>query len=143
MSFKSGKFKNLTYDQIINNGGETLNNLINSKHHAYKKFNEFYQQKKSIQEFIIKRKKNIVKKALKNFIHKKNFAKVEENKYDDDKKKEEIYINNDFMIDEDQNIIVSIDNKYVFGNQLYQRIYRLLQIPIINNSIYSNVEMLK
>ena len=28
MSFKSGKYKNLTYDQIINNGGETLNNLI-------------------------------------------------------------------------------------------------------------------
>ena len=71
MSFKSGKFKNLTYDQIINNGGETLNNLINSKHHAYKKFNEYYQQKKSIQEFTIKRKKNIVKRALKNFIDKK------------------------------------------------------------------------
>ena len=69
MSFKSGKFNNLTYDQIINNGGETLNNLINSKHVAYKKFNEYYQQKKSIQEFTIKRKKNIVKRALKNFIN--------------------------------------------------------------------------
>ena len=46
------------------------------------------------------------------------------------------------MIDEDQNIIVSIDNKYIMGNQLYQRIYRLLQIPIINNSIFSNVEMI-
>ena len=101
-------------------------------------------KKKSIQEFTIKRKKNIVKRALKNFIGKKRFTKVEENKYDDgyDKKKEEIYINNDFMIDEDQNIIVSIDNKYVFGDQLYQRIYRLLQIPIINNSIFSNVEMI-
>ena len=144
MSFKSGKYKNLTYDQIINNGGETLNNLINSKHHAYKKFNEYYQQKKSIQEFIIKRKKNIVKRALKNFINKKRFTKVEENKYDydDDEKKEEIYINNDFMLDEDQNIIVSIDNKYVFGNQLHQRIYRLLPIPIINNTIFSNVEMI-
>ena len=122
MSFKSGKYKNLTYDQIINNGGETLNNLINSKHHAYKKFNEYYQQKKSIQEFTIKRKKNIVRRALKNFINKKRFTKVEKNKYDDgyDEKKEEIYINNDFMIDEDQNIVVSIDNKYVFGDQLYQ-----------------------
>ena len=46
------------------------------------------------------------------------------------------------MLDEDQNIIVSIDNKYIMGNQLYQRVYRLLQIPIINNSIYSNVEMI-
>ena len=55
MSFKSGKYKNLTYDQIINDGGETLNNLINSRHVAYKKFNEYYQQKKSIQEFTIKR----------------------------------------------------------------------------------------
>ena len=143
MSFKSGKYKNLTYDQIINNGGETLNNLINSKHHAYKKFNEYYQQKKSIQEFTIKRKKNIVRRALKNFIDKKRFTKVEENKYDDnDEKKEEIYTNNDFMIDEDQNIIVSIDNKYIMGNQLYQRIYRLLQIPIVNNSIYSNFEII-
>ena len=46
------------------------------------------------------------------------------------------------MIDEDQNIIVSIDNKYIMGNQLYQRIYRLLQVPIVNNSLYSNVEMI-
>ena len=75
MSFKSGKYKNSTYDQIINDGGETLNNLINSKHVAYKKFNEYYQQKKSIQEFTIKRKKNIVKRALKNFINKKNLLK--------------------------------------------------------------------
>ena len=69
---------------------------------------------------------------------------MEENKYDDsyDEKKEEIYINNDFMIDEDQNIVVSIDNKYVFGNQLHQRIYRLLPIPIINNTIFSNVEII-
>ena len=59
MSFKSGKYKNLTYDQIINDGGETLNNLINSKHVAYKKFNEYYQQKKSINEFTIKRRKKI------------------------------------------------------------------------------------
>ena len=120
MSFKSGKYKNLTYDQIINNGGETLNNLINSKHHAYKKFIEYYQQKKSIQEFTIKRKKNIVRRALKNFIDKKRFTKVEENKYDydDDEKKEEIYINNDFMINQDQDIVVSIDNKYVFGQKL-------------------------
>ena len=116
MSFKSGKYKNLTYDQIINNGGETLNNLIKSKHVTYKKFNEYYQQKKSIQEFTIKRKKYIVKRALKNFIDKKRFTKVEENKYDDDEKKEEIYINNDFMLDEDQNIIISIDNKYIMGN---------------------------
>ena len=34
------------------------------------------------------------------------------------------------------------DNKYIMGNQLYQRIYRLLQVPIINNSIYSNVEII-
>ena len=53
MSFKSGKFKNLTYDQIINDGGETLNNLINSKHVAYKKFNEYYQQKKLFLFFVI------------------------------------------------------------------------------------------
>ena len=66
MSFKSGKYRDLTYDQIIEEGGERLNNLINSKHHAYKKFNEYYQQKKSMQEFTEKRKKNIVKKALKN-----------------------------------------------------------------------------
>ena len=46
------------------------------------------------------------------------------------------------MIDEDQNIIVSIDNKYIMGNQLYQRIYRLVPIPIINNTIFSNVEMI-
>ena len=54
---------------------------------------------------------------MKNFIDKKRFTKAEENKYDDedDEKKEEIYINNDFMIDEDQNIIVSIDNKYIFA----------------------------
>ena len=77
MSFKSGKYKNLTYDQIINNGGETLNNLINSKHVAYKKFNEYYQQKKLINEFTIKRKKNIVRRALKNFIDKKRFTKLE------------------------------------------------------------------
>ena len=68
MSFKSEKYKNLTCDQIINDGGETLNNLINSKHPAYKKFNEYYHQKK---------------------------------------------------------LIHSIDNKYIFGYQLYQRIYRL------------------
>ena len=67
MSFNSGKFKNLTYDQIINNGGETLNNLINSKHVAYKKFNEYYQQKKSIQEFTIKRKKKYSKKSIEKF----------------------------------------------------------------------------
>ncbi len=80
---------------------------------------------------------------MKKFIDKKRFTRVEENKYDDDDgKKEEIYINNDFMIDEDQNIIISIDNKYIMGNQLYQRIYRLLQVPIVNNSIYSNVEMI-
>ena len=79
---------------------------------------------------------------MKKFIDKKRFTKVEENKYDDDGHKEEIYINNDFMIDEDQNIVVNIDNKYVFGNQLYQRIYRLVTIPIINNSIFSNVEMI-
>ena len=36
MSFKSGKYKNLTHDQIINDGGETLNNLINYKHVSYK-----------------------------------------------------------------------------------------------------------
>ena len=47
MSFKSGKYKNLTYDKIINGGGETLNNLINSRHVAYKKFNEYYQYEKS------------------------------------------------------------------------------------------------
>ena len=46
------------------------------------------------------------------------------------------------MIDEDQNIIVSIDNKYVFGDQLYQRIYRLVPIPVVNNSIFSNIEMI-
>ena len=57
MSFKSGKYKNLTYDQIIEEGGERLNNLINSKHREYKKFNEYYQQKKSIQELTIKTKK--------------------------------------------------------------------------------------
>ena len=108
--------------------------LINSKHVAYKKFNEYYQQQKSIQEFTIKRKKNIVKRALKNFINKKKFTKVEENKYDDDDgHKEEIYVNNSFMVDEDQNIVVSIDNKYVFGNQLYQRIYKLVPIPLVNN----------
>ena len=67
MSFKSGKYKNLTYDQIINNGGETLNNLINSKHVSYKKFNEYYQQKKSIQDFIIKREKKYGKKSIKKF----------------------------------------------------------------------------
>ena len=48
MSFKSGKYKNLTYDQIINDGGETLNNLINSKHVAYRQFNKHYQQQKSL-----------------------------------------------------------------------------------------------
>ena len=80
---------------------------------------------------------------MKNFIFKKRFTKVEENKYDDDDgHKEEIYMNNNFMVNEEQNIIASIDNKYVFGNQLYQRIYRLVPIPIINNSIYSNVEMI-
>ena len=62
-----GKYKNLTCDQIINNGGETLNNLINSKHHAYKKFNEYHQQKKSINEFTIKRKKKYSKKSFKKF----------------------------------------------------------------------------
>ena len=41
-------------------------------------------------------------------------GRVKENKYnDDDGHKEEIYINNDFMLDEDQNIIISIDNKYI------------------------------
>ena len=65
MSFKSGKYKNLTYDQIINNGGEPLNNLINSRHIAYKKFNEYYQQKKLINEFTIKRKKIYSKKSIK------------------------------------------------------------------------------
>ena len=80
---------------------------------------------------------------MKNFIDKKRFTRVEENKYDDDdEKKEEIYVNNSFMVDEDQNIVVSIDNKYIIGNQLYQRIYRLVPIPIINNSIFSNVEMI-
>ena len=67
MSFKSGKYKNLTYDQIINDGGETLNNLINSKHVSYKKFNEYYQQKKSINEFIIKKRKKYSKKSNKKF----------------------------------------------------------------------------
>ena len=57
MYFKSGKYTDLTYDQIIEERGERLNNLINSKHPAYKKFNEYYQQKKSIQDFIIKKKK--------------------------------------------------------------------------------------
>ena len=68
---------------------------------------------------------------------------MEENKYDyDDEKKEEIHINNDFMIYEDQNIIVSLDTNNVFGDQLYQRIYRLLPIPIINNSIFSMLFLL-
>ncbi len=48
MSFKSGKFSGLTYNQIIEEGGERSNNLIKSKNVAYKKFNEYYQQKKSI-----------------------------------------------------------------------------------------------
>ena len=46
------------------------------------------------------------------------------------------------MVDENQNIVITVNNKYIMGNQLYQRIYRLLQIPIVNNSIYSNVEMI-
>ena len=67
MYFKSGKYRDLTYDQIIEEGGERLNNLINSKHHSYKKFNEYYQQKKSIQDFIIKREKKYGKKSIKKF----------------------------------------------------------------------------
>ena len=51
MYFKSGKDKNLTYNQIINDGGERLNNLINSKHVAYRKFNKYYQYQKSLKEF--------------------------------------------------------------------------------------------
>ena len=43
MFFKSGKYRDLTYDQIIEEGGERLNNLINSKHPAYKKFSEYYK----------------------------------------------------------------------------------------------------
>ena len=75
MSFKSGKYKNLTYDQIINEGGEKLNNLIHSKHVAYRQFNKYYQQQKSIKKFTEKKKKYIVKKALKKYIDKKNLIK--------------------------------------------------------------------
>ena len=42
MYFKSGKYRDLTYDEIINEGGESVNNLINSKHPAYKKFIKYY-----------------------------------------------------------------------------------------------------
>ena len=79
-----------------------------------------------------------MKRALKNFINKKKFTKLEENKYDNDEK-EDLYINNSFMVDENLNIIVSINNKYVFGNELYQGIYKLLPIPLISNTFYSNV----
>ena len=45
MSFKSGKFKGKSFDNIIDENGTDLNKLKKSKHIAYKKFNTYYKQK--------------------------------------------------------------------------------------------------
>ena len=57
--FRSGINKNKSYESIIKKGGDNLNNLINSKHIAYRKFNQYYNDRQNaINTFTENNRKN-------------------------------------------------------------------------------------
>ena len=134
--FTSGNLKNISYESIIKKGGADLDRIRNSRHVAYRKFNQYYDDRQNaINIFTENNRKKLASNKIKKLFSK--FRKV--GNFDDGETKQEIYMNRNIRdldeLKDPSEIIANIDNVYLHNGQLIQRTYTLTPYSINDENI--------